>query len=182
MKTIIDFVYWCGPDLLKDNINHLINAGVWLAFSRCLYVLGKKKGLSFLLPWNKRQSVLLLAQARELSNTIDTVRFPGFAACSCNQGRCSKLQCGHRHRQVILCQAINKLQAHVSHIPVSNTLAHQYIRNIKIQVAELLTSIDKYASGISNLDVLAINYQIDELDAFQQRFKDSIIGLEHCLA
>lgn len=125
---------------------------------------------------------LMLVSARNLCATVDQIRFPGFTGCSCHEGRCSQFQCGQRHRQVILCRAINNLHAQVSHIPFSNTLAHQYIKNIKIQVAELLTGIDKYASGTRNLDVLAINYQIDELDAFQQRFKDSIIGLEHCLA
>ncbi len=125
---------------------------------------------------------MLMSDIRSLGSSIDQVRHPGFTGCLCSSGRCNQFQCGQHFRKLTLLEAVSNLDAQISHIPFSNTLAHQYIKNIKIQVAELLTGIDKYASGTRNQDVLAINYQIDELDAFQQRFKDSIIGLENCLA
>lgn len=82
----------------------------------------------------------------------------------------------------VLSDAINAFVLHLPSVPHSNTLAQQYLANINKQAAELLLGIDKYANGIRSEDVLAINYIIDEQDAFQQRFKASIIGLEACLA
>jgi hypothetical protein len=82
----------------------------------------------------------------------------------------------------LLKDAINEYSVQIPYVPYSNTLAQQYLAIINKQAAELLLGIDKYANGIRSEDVMAINYRIDELDAFQQRFKDSIIGLEACLA
>lgn len=124
----------------------------------------------------------LILHARQLSMIIDSVRYPGFSGCLCKDGRCSQFRCGQQRRIRILKEAINEFSEHMPYVPFSNTLAQQYLANINKQAAELLFGIDKYASGIRTADVLAINYQIDELDAFQQRFKAAIIGLEACLA
>ena len=124
----------------------------------------------------------LMLHARKLSMIIDSVRYPGFSGCSCKCGRCSQFRCGQQHRIIVLKEAINEFASQLPYVPYSNTLAQQYLANINNQAIELLLGIDKYASGIRTADVLDINYQIDELDAFQQRFKSSIIGLEACLA
>ena len=173
-----DFVRFFCPliveaihDLEIDSIKYLIWFGLSFALLRIPYVqklLGKYK--------------TILENARRLHLVFDQVRYPGFSGCSCKDGSCYQFHCGQLHRMRVLSDAINAFVLHLPSVPHSNTLAQQYLANINKQAAELLLGIDKYANGIRSEDVLAINYIIDEQDAFQQRFKASIIGLEACLA
>lgn len=123
----------------------------------------------------------VLIQLRLAEIQVDSLR-RSINRCECNTSKSCSVHCNHLYKLNQLAAIADRLTLLFAQLPLSNQKVQQHIDELWTCINSLGLTVAKYGEGIDVSEVLPLCYKVEKNDAFQQRFKDSIIGLENCLA